>query len=600
MPNRQTTKKYLCIFLYRAAALIGLFTAIPAFAASYMAFRESSRLTLLAGPIQADPSYFIKCLAAPLLSSLLWAVGIAACSLAFWPPAQTGTIIRSTRILLAVAISGLLLYPAFGASIPGIRELPFWVLYLCCSLTLFLVLRVVGPKPGKMEILYLFCIVILFISNPRPSWGEDDLLKSAGRVLTRSDVVIIGIDSMSYADASSVLQDFHPRGVEKIIYSEAYTPMAMTSAAWRTVFSGVNPKASVLPGDKWGNEEGSWLPHELRKNGYSVRFYQDDPTTNIFGDEEGISLSTEQGWKWVLKTLMWRTLFPLSEVGGGWWVRPLGGPADFSSRNAYRFDDFKESLVREIGKAGSGGPLFVAAHTCFAHTPILLQIDELVGLKGWLSKAPREVVGGHTYISTKSSPDYQAVWSQRKKSAGQNLGKLLRGLESVGVIGRATVIVLSDHGPRAPWVDEHDAHNIMLAVFLPGKQSSKEISIPVSLVDIAPTLRGVLNLPTQYSDGASILEVNQMSGDRNIKILTSFAVRTGAKFLNDPSRLKIEGNIRYLPDGTYLLSPELKDSIVQQIKEEESSLKAIQHWTIGRRAGVLNPARGRESDKPVQ
>ncbi len=419
-------------------------------------------------------------------------------------------------------------------------------------------------------------------------------------MLTKSDVVIIGIDSMSYADASSVLQDFHPRGVEKVIYSEAYTPMAMTSAAWRTVFSGVNPKDSVLPGDKWGNEKGSWLPHELRKNGYSVRFYQDDPTTNIFGDEEGISLSTEQGWKWVLKTLMWRTLFPLSEVAGGWWVRPLGGPADFSSRNAYQFDDFKEGLVREIGKAASSGPLFVAAHTCFAHTPILLQIDELVRLKRWLSKAPREVVGGHTYIGTNASPDYQSLWSQRKESAGQNLGKLLRHLESVGVIGRATVIVLSDHGPRAPWVDEHNAHNILLATFLPGKEASKNISSPVSLVDIAPTLRGLMNLPAQYSDGTSLLDVNQLSVDRNIKILTSIAVRTGAKFLYDPRRLGIEGNIHYLADGTYHLSQELKDAIAKKVEKEERSVKALQHWMTKRKAELADRTFGLESAEPVQ
>jgi hypothetical protein len=86
------------------------------------------------------------------------------------------------------------------------------------------------------------------------------------------------------------------------------------------------------------------------------------------------------------------------------------------------------------------------------------------------------------------------------------LRETLEDLDRTGVLGRATVIVLSDHGPRSREVAiaRELTANVMLTAFIPGERKDVIVRDPVSLVDIAPTLAVWLGIDLPQSDGVPL------------------------------------------------------------------------------------------------
>lgn len=105
----------------------------------------------------------------------------------------------------------------------------------------------------------------------------------------------------------------------------------------------------------------------------------------------------------------------------------------------------------------------------------------------------------------------------------ENVGKLLGVLEQQGFADDTIVIYTSDHGEQLGchglwWkccMFEESAH-IPLIVKVPGAKKGKEISNPVSLVDILPTICEGMEIPVPDSiDGSSLL--NLVMGKTELK-----------------------------------------------------------------------------------
>jgi hypothetical protein len=100
------------------------------------------------------------------------------------------------------------------------------------------------------------------------------------------------------------------------------------------------------------------------------------------------------------------------------------------------------------------------------------------------------------------------------------LHSTLAMLDHQGVLGHATVLVIADHGPRGEGVPPQATNNVMFAVFSPDGVGSTTITTPVSLVDIAPTIRRLVSLPEAPTDGR-VLPRSDSEGDPRRRVLTN-------------------------------------------------------------------------------
>lgn len=108
--------------------------------------------------------------------------------------------------------------------------------------------------------------------------------------------------------------------------------------------------------------------------------------------------------------------------------------------------------------------------------------------------------------STPSTIDVELakLYAAEVASMDREIGRLLLGLESRGLLADTLVVVTADHGEtfwehgnfwnHGLWVSQTDVH-VPLIVRLPrGQSAGLEVSVPVSGVDVTPTILDVLGL----------------------------------------------------------------------------------------------------------
>jgi hypothetical protein len=412
-----------------------------------------------------------------------------------------------------------------------------------------------SARSGWREVAYAAVACLGFFANPAP--GPVDLVALAGRKLDARDVLLLGFDSISSGDTARLLGEVTPRRGGKLVYSNAWTPIAGTSSAWRSIFSGEYPaQADVLPGARWPPDHAEWLPRELAGRGYRTVMMQDGPETNTYGNDEWVHVPSRQGWKAIFEVVAWRIVFPLSETGGHWWVAALGGPADSVSRYAYDPEWFRHDALVEMAAAARQGPLLWASHSCYMHAPLHLSLREAMRLPRWWTRTPRSMEGSGNVFTDEASGGERRVADVRLGSVREELARWLADLDAQDVLGSALVVVLSDHGQRAPWVSSDEREHVQLAVFAPGAARSAVIAAPVSLVDLAPTIRRHLGLPPVASGGAPLpLEApaepeRRAVGHVDGPTLESIGIRLGGLTAED-----VERALRLNDDGTYAFQP---------------------------------------------
>lgn len=148
-------------------------------------------------------------------------------------------------------------------------------------------------------------------------------------------------------------------------------------------------------------------------------------------------------------------------------------------------------------------------------------LEHLADLRGL---APREM---HEWIQGRPTAERvelgnavrRALYDAEVRAADEALGQLFDRLRSSGLLERALIVVMADHGENmAP--NEHDPHaypfthkgllegvvHVPLIVHLPGQTRGERVGALVQNVDVAPTLLDLLGLPPlERADGASLL-----------------------------------------------------------------------------------------------
>ena len=559
---------------WRFGWFVLIFSLAPAAGALLAALRGSARLAVVWDTIEATPAFALLTFAHTAAAALLLAFVLCAASFWAWSAAaqQTGwRVLRLHFVLLTIAY---VLYPTMAAKLPIVAGLPFWLTASVLVVGTGAMYLVRFAATGWRELLFAAVVSGLFFVDLPTRMTRAHFERMAGRQLNARDVVVVGFDSITHEQAAPVLAEFTPREGRKVVYENASTPMAVTNAAWRSIFSGLYPDPLVLPGEVWGHERNSWLPDDLRAKGYSVVMYQDDPSTNIFSRDEKIDVLQLQGWKWMLHSFAWRTCFPLSEVSASWWLAALGGPAHASTRQSFRPEFFQDRMLAQTANAARHGPVFMAAHSCYVHIPVQLKLREIVKLPGWWRKSPEDFHAGANYFSGVTHE--RGVAAVRAASACDFLRATLRQLETVGVLGHAQVVVLSDHGPRAAWLPSSGVHHVMLAAFLPQRGEPVSVPQPVSLVDLAPTLRKLLDLPSATTDGEPLPLTAQFTHRLNAtRQLTPPSIQGGSRALFNPRAIGLPDEVEFRDDGTFHLSDELKREIRAVIAKENRQIEGI-------------------------
>jgi hypothetical protein len=206
-----------------------------------------------------------------------------------------------------------------------------------------------------------------------------------------------------------------------------------------------------------------------------------------------------------------------------------------------------------------------------------LQLRELRRMEGWWRMPPAHFAEGVSYLSRQESGNYRRILAYRQDAARDVVRKTLRRLEDTGVVGRATVVILSDHGARVPWLSGRGVHHIVLTAFLPEQAPNTFENRPVSLIDVAPTLRHLLGFPPRDSDGIALLPTPSEITERALTAATPLAVQAGSAALMDPRAMNLSANVTYRPDGTFALSDQLRAEIAQTIERETRVLKSLEY-----------------------
>jgi len=233
-------------------------------------------------------------------------------------------------------------------------------------------------------------------------------------------------------------------------------------------------------------------------------FLQDSPGTNTFAPDESFAIPDDQGWKAILQEFVWKAAFPLSSGAASWWLDLAGGPAHAAGRYGYCPECFWGRTFRRIGEEARGHPLFAAIHSCHVHAPVHLTLAEATRIARWWSRTPLQLEGSGNPFFDHESEGREAILEVREQSAREVVRGLLEHLETTAVMGHALVVVLSDHGPRGTWVPPERTERIALAFFLPGGEGELRVADPVSLADLAPSLRTWLGLESVPGDGRAV------------------------------------------------------------------------------------------------
>lgn len=510
----------------RVFEFLTVFTLLPTVASALCAvflrgggIRGASTSSLGVLAWKTDPGFIALELGKCLMGSALISVMLAVVSLFAWQHAQGYSALRTARLGVLVWLVAVILYPSVAGWFPVLRGAP-WIVTVCAFLIVLLVAYAwPRARAGKGELLLSLAVVLLLFYNPPRS--SPNLEQLAHRAFTEKDVFIIGFDSVARVETFELLERFQPKHGSKTLYTNAQTPFPATSVAWRSIFSGHYPPSEAeLPNLRWGSGGGSWLPSELRKVGMNVVFAQDLQETNAYAPDEDVRVLGPQGWKAVLQGFLWKACFPLSSVGAEWWVGMLGGPARVYGRPAHCTQCFIGESLRDVALVAANGPVLGAIHTCLVHGPNQLKLREALRIAGWWR------LPGAFFMGRTERGAGERARSARMQTVRVVMRETLEMLEREGVLGKATVFLIADHGPRGEDVPPTMTNNVMFALFTASGNATNTVTTPVSLVDIAPTIRQLLTLPESDTDG-HVLPRSDGEGDPGRIVKTTIMRRPG-------------------------------------------------------------------------
>jgi hypothetical protein len=337
-------------------------------------------------------------------------------------------------------------------------------------------------RPGTRLRLAL-SLIAFGVLSPTPMWGRAALEPSLG---TRSNLVVLGIDSISHSDDIGPFGDWvMSRG--GTWYERAVAPGLLTNAVWTSVLT-MRPvrEHGVFHGFQRFPEGGAAFLGAARAHGYRTIAIFPDQLTAAVGSTAGFDedRSGPIGWRQLLlptvanNSLLLPVLTP---------ALPRAWPGSSAPNAAGTFTYDVRREIRAILRSGSPAQrVLVAAHLTYTHLPAYPGSLELSWAELWrVARAQSETIRDRSLDWQDVDRPGDPLAIRRWKV--EHLQRVIQAeVDAARYVDRGgQLVVFSDHGNRAGmtidnFIDER-YHHVVLATFgLPPRCPQQ----PISLIDI--------------------------------------------------------------------------------------------------------------------
>jgi arylsulfatase A-like enzyme len=343
----------------------------------------------------------------------------------------------------------------------------------------------------------------------------------------RPHVILLGLDSLRCDVTQPTGRDALAPNVDRFLadatrFTDAMTPLARTYPSWISILTGKHPHTTgafvnLLHRDQM--QLGDNLPEAMRRAGYRTAYAIDEARFSNIDESYGFDRTITPPIGAADFLIGAFNDAPLSNVivntPLGRWLFPYSH-ANRAAATLYDPDAFVQRLQRELD---FDQPTFLVLHLTLAHWPYT-----------WATAKPAEVADAANWTAAHYRPAVRRL--------DQQFADVLEVLRRKGALDNAIVVLLSDHGEAvglpddSPWsmtgpVDDPYAwpvitghgtsvlsphqYRVVLAMRGFGHAAAtlgapREIGVPSSLEDVAPTLNDWLGLRmADRFDGRSLL-----------------------------------------------------------------------------------------------
>lgn len=309
------------------------------------------------------------------------------------------------------------------------------------------------------------------------------------------------------------------------LFTRAYTPIAQTEPAWRSLLTGRWPHRT---GVRYSLTAESRVhpvptfPGRFSEAGWRTLFATDCSRFHAEGPDSGFitRLQPPRGAvNFLLEKLRYRALglFADHRLGAAWLPEFLDNRALAGLHDPVGYAD---RLAARLVTEAHAGPLFFAFHATAAHfpgDPVYPHYRRFVAPSEPLERRLRmhfsPVVPGST--GGWSREGAEGLYDELLAQADAQVGQLLEALRRAGRYDDALILLFSDHGESfhadrpdlAGATPVHGArlseeeYRVLLAVKLPrGQRAPAQVDTLVRLVDVGPTLLELSGLPALPTD----------------------------------------------------------------------------------------------------
>lgn len=383
-------------------------------------------------------------------------------------------------------------------------------------------------------------------------------------------VVMVGIDAFrpdrlsAFGGTGAVAPNLEAFVREATLFTRAYTPIAQTEPAWRTLLTARWPHHTGVRHPLTADDQVEQLPtfvRALREKGYFTSFRTDCSrwhySLEASGFEERIQ-PPRGAVNFLLEKLRYRGVGMVAANRlGAWWLpemvdnRALAGIHDPRA--------YAERLSADWSEEAGRGPALLAYHATAAHfpgDPVYPHYRQFVPERAPLTRRLRMV---YEPVSTQTKASWsregsEELYDELLAQADEQLGIILDGLKRSGRYDGALVVVFSDHGEdfyadrpnlagatsvHGARLSEEENH-VLLAVKLPrGEQAPARVDGLVRLIDVGPTLlehEGAPPLPG--ADGVSLMPLLRGEARPPLVLYAETGFSHASPEVFDPDHLK--------------------------------------------------------------
>ena len=396
-----------------------------------------------------------------------------------------------------------------------------------------------GCLPALTALSAYLLMVVVLLSHPR-----QDGPKSGNQGM---NVVLLGIDALrpDHLASEGYFRDTAP-GIdaflsEAVVFDQAFTPLARTYPSWTSMLTGSWPTTHQvrdnLPTPENLVPDITLLPQVMAAAGYETGFITDDSRFSYMVPEIGFSRIFQprvgiQNFAVSVNEPRYRTFHSLMHNPLGFSMVPVMAYNQAFGKS-YRPGLFEEAMVGELEELAKADRFLAAIHSCVLHAPGD-RIDpwfRMYDQQGYTGKNRlRYSLSGTSQVYVEDNGEYDNLTANqdvRIYDAGIDMAnalvtRVMSVLEQSGLAENTIVVLFSDHGenmwaPDLPYKYrgpnhgfhpyDDGQHRVMLAIRFPDlAHAGQRVTSTVRLIDIAPTLTELLDLPWEGEvDGLSMM-----------------------------------------------------------------------------------------------